>query len=129
MQEEQVRIDIAGSLDSIIQSGGDIHIHGEGISLSRLHSCGDIYFVKNDSMSSDSTMEAAGTITAHHVGGESVGGSMLVAGQQINANTIRNTSVTIGGYTLEITEPVENIAFTAKSLKQNCKGAASPLNG
>ncbi|MNL75689.1 hypothetical protein D3C87_2015390 [compost metagenome] len=73
-------------------------------------------------------MEAAGTITAHHVGGESVDGSLLVAGQQINANTICNTSVTIGGYTLEITEPVENITFTAKSLKQRCKDAASPLS-
>ncbi|CQR58815.1 flagellar assembly protein A [Paenibacillus riograndensis] len=125
MQEERVRIDIAGSHDSIIKSGGDVHIHGDGVSRSKLHSAGDIYFAKNSSMSSDSTMEAAGTIHARSVGGESIGKSLLVAGRQIIAHTISNASVTIGGYSLEITDPIENIAFTAKSLQQKFRGTAS----
>ncbi|MNW59045.1 hypothetical protein D3C74_369430 [compost metagenome] len=125
MQEERVRIDIAGSHDSVIKSGGDVHIHGDGVSQSSLYSSGDIYFAKYSSMSSDSTMEAAGTINARSVGGESIGTTLLVAGQQIIAHTIRNASVTVGGYSLEITDPIESIAFTARSLKQEYGGVPS----
>ncbi|OKP99720.1 flagellar assembly protein A [Paenibacillus sp. P46E] len=121
MQEEQVRIDISGALNSIIKSGGDIHIHGEGIGRSTLCSCGDIYFAKDGSMCSDSAMEAEGTITAQNVSGESLPGSLLVAGQQITASTIHNASITIDGYSLEIANPDGGVIFTAKSLKQKCK--------
>ncbi|OKP68743.1 hypothetical protein A3842_26480 [Paenibacillus sp. P3E] len=121
MQEEQVRIDISGAQNSIIKSGGDIHIHGEGIGRSTLCSCGDIYFAKDGSMCSDSAMEAEGTITAQNVSGESLPGSLLVAGQQITASAIHNASVTIDGYSLEIAKPGGGITFTAKSLKQKCR--------
>ncbi|WP_379156746.1 flagellar assembly protein A [Paenibacillus sp. sgz5001063] len=125
MQEENVRIDISGAQNSIIKSSGAIYIHGEGISRSTLCCSGDIYFVKNGSLCSDSTMEAEGTITAQNVSGEHLPGSLLVAGQQITASTIHNASVTIDGYSLEIAEPGGDTTFTAKILKQKCKESGS----
>ncbi|MBW4082105.1 flagellar assembly protein A [Paenibacillus sp. S150] len=125
LQEELVRIDIAGSQNSIIKSGGDIHIHGEGIALSQLYSCGDIYVVKDGSSCIDSAIEAAGSIAAQKVCGKSISGSSLVAGEQVTVHSICNASVTVGGYRTEITEAGGNITFTAKTLKQGCKGEAS----
>lgn len=127
LQEENVRIDIACAHGSIIKSGGNLHIHEEGIMKSKLYSSGNICFERQDSWCQSSTVEAAGDITAQAVGAESGPASALLAGKNITVRTIQNTSVTVGEYSAEITAPAERLIFTAESLQERSQAdTASP---
>ncbi|MHA6531840.1 flagellar assembly protein A [Paenibacillus sp. BAC0078] len=127
LQEENVRIDIAGSHGSIIKSGGNLHIHEEGITKSKLFSSDNIYFERQNSVCEYSTVEAAGNITAQTVGQDSASASALLAGGKITVCRICNTSVTVGEYSAAITAPEEGLEFTAESLQQRNQADTASL--
>ncbi|AIQ21065.1 hypothetical protein H70357_33595 [Paenibacillus sp. FSL H7-0357] len=117
MQEENTQIDIASSQHSIIKSGGDLHVHKEGILHSQLFSSGDVRFVMNEAECTDSSVEAAGSISAQTVGKQSSEKSVLTAGNNITVRKICNSEVTIGEYTAKIDGTDEELVFTAQSLR------------
>lgn len=118
MEESQVRVDIPQCHNSTIKSSGDIFIHKEGTLQSELFSSGDISFLLRDSLCRESNLEAAGTLTAQIVGGESNANSFLKAGRKISARQINASTVTCGRYTEEITEPIEDMIFTPQNMQR-----------
>lgn len=117
MKETNVRIDMARSQDSIIKSGGDLHVHKEGIWHSELFSSGDVSFAMNEGACISSTVEAAGSITAQTVGKNFSERCVLIAGCKITVRQICNSEVTIGEETALIDGPAEDMELTAQSLR------------
>ncbi|WP_042200161.1 DUF342 domain-containing protein [Paenibacillus camerounensis] len=118
MQEAQVRVDLPQCQNSTVKSNGDIIIHKDGVLQSELFSSGDITFLHQESICRGSNLEAAGTLTAQTVGGESSANSFLKAGRKITARKIYAGRVTVGRYSEEIIEPAEDIVFTPQSMQR-----------
>lgn len=118
MQEVKVRVDIPQCHKSIIKSNGDIYIHKDGILQSELLSSGDITFIMKDAVCRGSQLEAAGTLTTQIVGGESSANSSLKAGRKIIIRKMYAGRVTVGRYSEEIIEPVEDMIYTPQSLQR-----------
>ncbi|MBW4085422.1 DUF342 domain-containing protein [Paenibacillus sp. S150] len=118
MQEVKVRVDIPQCHNSTIKSNGDIYIHKDGILQSDLLSSGDIAFLMKDAVCRGSELEAAGTLTAQTVGGESSANSSLKAGSKIKVRKMYAGRVTVGRHSKEIIEPVENMIFTPQNLQR-----------
>lgn len=117
MHEGNVRIDISGAEDSLLQSGGSLYIHGESAAGSTLLAAGNVGFLMAQSVCCGSKVEAGQSITlqlAESFGGEK---TQLTAGLKVTARQISGTSIHIGGYTAEIDEPAEAGVFTAQSLR------------
>lgn len=117
MQEAEVRVDISQCHGTIIKSNGDIVVRQEGILHSRLYSSGDITFLHDPAVCRGSALDAEGTITAGTVGGESGAPSFLKAGTRVVFRKMYAGSVTVGGCTRSIAEPVEHGDYTPASIR------------
>ncbi len=117
MHEGNVRINIAGAEDSLLQSGGDLHIHGEGTVNTTLRAAGNIRYIPADSVCSGSTAEAGQSIVLQQAGAAAGQRSLLTAGHKISVRQISGTSIHIGGYSAEIDTPAGETVFTAQSLR------------
>lgn len=118
MQEVKVRVDIPQCHNSTIKSNGDIYIHQDGVLQSDLLSSGDITFLMRDAVCRGSQLEAAGTLTTQIVGGESSANSSLKAGRKIIIRKMYAGRVTVGRYSEEIIEPVEEMIYTPQTLQR-----------
>ncbi|MEK5448315.1 DUF342 domain-containing protein [Paenibacillus sp. FSL R7-0331] len=116
MQESQVRVDLSQCQNSTVKSSGDIIIHKDGVVQSELFSSGDITFRHKEAICRGSNLEAAGTLTAQTVGGESSAVSSLKAGRRITARKMHAGRVTVGRYSEEIIEPAEDFVFPPQSM-------------
>lgn len=117
MHEGNVRLDIACSEDSLLHSGGDLYIHGEGTVNSTLLAAGNVRFLMAQSVCNGSTVEAGDSITLHQAGATAGRQSVLAAGRKISIRQIEGTRVTIGEHTAEFTLPAGESVFTAQSLR------------
>ncbi|MNE75780.1 hypothetical protein D3C80_1719700 [compost metagenome] len=69
------------------------------------------------SVCSGSTVEAGGSITLQSAGAEAGQQSALTAGSTISARRISATRLSIGEYSSEIDDLLENAVFTAQNLR------------
>ncbi|MFF2017946.1 flagellar assembly protein A [Paenibacillus sp. NPDC058177] len=118
MQETKVRIDLPYSNSSIIQSGGNITLYGEGTRKSELLSAGDIAYTSRDAVCEDSNLEAKGAITAQTVGGTSEDKSTLKAGKRLVLHKMSGGTISVGGYSEEVTGSLENAVITPQTLQR-----------
>lgn len=117
MQEDNARIDVSEAEGCMLQSGGDLYIHKEGIKNSTLWASGNVQFIMEQSVCSGSAVEAGGSIILQRVGAEAAQQSVLTAGSTISARSISGTRVSIGEYTTEIGAVLEDTVFTAQNLR------------
>jgi hypothetical protein len=121
LQESKVRVDFLDSHSSNIQSSGDIHMNGESVQDSSLLSGGDITFTSSDAVCEGSIVEAEGIITAQTVGGSSDIPSTLKAGKRLIVRKMNAGTITVGDFSEEIAEPIENAVITPQTLQRRVK--------
>ncbi|WP_277506104.1 MULTISPECIES: flagellar assembly protein A [unclassified Paenibacillus] len=117
MHEGNVRLDLACSEDSLLHSGGDLCIHGEGTVNSTLLAAGNVRFLMAQSVCSGSEVEAGDSIALQQAGAAAGRQSVLAAGCKISVRHIEDTRITIGEHTAEFTLPAGESVFTAQSLR------------
>ncbi|NUU60198.1 FapA family protein [Paenibacillus agri] len=118
LEETKVRIDLPYSDSSIIHSGGNITLYGEGTRKSELLSDGDIAYTSSEAVCEDSNLEATGAITAQTVGGTSEAKSVLKAGKRLVLHKMSGGSISVGGYSEEVTRSLENAVITPQTLQR-----------
>ncbi len=117
LQEANARIDVAEAKGCMLQAGGDLYIHKAGVRNCTLRASGNVQFLMEQSVCSGSIVEAGGAITLQSAGAEAGQQSVLTAGSSISARRISATRLSIGEYTTEIDNLLENAVFTAQNLR------------
>ncbi|MCZ8523656.1 MULTISPECIES: FapA family protein [Paenibacillus] len=109
MQEIGADIDVGQCYLSEAKATGDILIRKEGVLQSSLYSKGSITFFGRDAVCRGSQLDAQDTITAHVVGGDFGGETMLKAGRRITMHRMNPGKLCIGKLCRQILQPIKQV--------------------